>query len=445
MTVLHDLQGNAISGANRESADLFDQAVQAFNLYRGDPVALLDKALEVSPHFVMAHLTKAHLYALATEPEASRAAAEMISEVQVYTLSEREASHLAALELLLAKNWSGAALALDRHHERWPHDIVALQAGHLIDFYRASARNLRDRIARVLPSWSENVPGHGVVLGMLAFGLEESADYARAEDIGHRALAAEPRDAWAHHAVAHVMEMQGRASDGIEWMVTRAPHWSGDENFFQIHNWWHKALFHLELGQKEEALALYDERVRRERSDVALDLVDASALLWRLQLADIDVGSRWIELARAWDAHADGELYPFNDWHAAMAYLGAERTSDVARLLNAHARAVGSEVSEWARRTGVDLIEGFRAFWLGDFDEAAGLLLRSRLIANSFGGSHAQRDIIDLTLAAATLRGGLIGTAEAIANERLLLKPHSPVNRAFLAGAKTSHVASVQP
>ncbi len=163
------------------------------------------------------------------------------------------------------------------------------------------------------------MPGRSFVLGMHAFGLEEAGDYARAEDEGRAALAAEPRDAWAHHAVAHVMEMQGRAEDGLGWMAAREPHWTGDDAFFQVHNWWHKALCHLELGQGAAALALYDGPMRGARSGFALDLVDASALLWRVELAGHDVGSRWTELAAAWDAHADGRLYPFNDWHAAMA------------------------------------------------------------------------------------------------------------------------------
>ena len=101
---------------------------------------------------------------------------------------------------------------------RHPHDLVALQVGHLMDFYRGNARDLRDRIARALPHWSPDVPGYHVVLGMHAFGLEEAGDYARAEETGRRALDLEPLDAWAHHAVAHVMEMQGRAQDGIGWM-----------------------------------------------------------------------------------------------------------------------------------------------------------------------------------------------------------------------------------
>ena len=81
-----------------------------------------------------------------------------------------------------------------------------------MDFYRANARDMRDRIARALPRWSPSTPGYSVVLGMYAFGLEEAGDYVRAEATGRAALDAEPLDCWAHHAVAHVMEMQGRAA-----------------------------------------------------------------------------------------------------------------------------------------------------------------------------------------------------------------------------------------
>ncbi len=75
---------------------------------------------------------------------------------------------------------------------RFPLDLVALQAGHLMDFYRANARDMRDRIARVLPKWSLDIPGYPVVLGFRAFGLEESGDYARAEGAGRQAVELQP-------------------------------------------------------------------------------------------------------------------------------------------------------------------------------------------------------------------------------------------------------------
>lgn len=432
--MISDLQGNALSGATSEASDLFDKAVEAFNIYRGDPVGILDHAIEVAPGFAMAHIMKAHLFALATEPEATGATKDILSKLKTMRLSEREASHVAALDLLVEGSWTAAAMALDRHSMLHPHDLVALQSGHLMDFYRANARDLRDRIARVLPKWSADMPGYSILLGMHSFGLEETGDYRRAEEAGRRAVDLQSLDCWAHHAVAHVMEMQGRAEDGIGWMIAREPHWSGDDNFFKVHNWWHRSLYHLDLGQADEVFALYDGPIRQDRSIVALDMVDASALLWRLHLSRHDVGDRWNELAANWDSHADGRTYPFNDWHAVMAYLGTGRDADVDRILAAYRAGQGSnDAAEWGRRTAVPLVEGFAAFWRGDYQTAADRLYGARFIVNSFGGSHAQRDIIDWTLAEATVRGGLSAMAEAIANERLALKPHSPVNRSFLS------------
>lgn len=435
-----DRQGNALSGATPAAVELFDEAVEAFSLYRGDPVALLDKAIELAPEFAMAQLLKAHMFALATEPEATAFVRQIVPQIKALVMNERELSHLSALEKLIAGEWTAAALALDYHNMSWPFDLPALQVGHLIDFYRANAVNLRDRIGRALPKWSQDISGYSLLLGMHSFGLEECGDYGLAEETGKLAIDLQPLDAWSHHAVAHVMEMQGRAGDGIEWMHTRAPHWAGDDSFFQVHNWWHKALFHIDLGQMDDALALYDGPVRDGKSAVALDLVDASALLWRLHLAGHDVGNRWSELATAWEQHADGKLYPFNDWHACMAYLGAGRDGAVEAILKAYKEPgfIQVEVGTWATDTGAALINGFSAFWHGDYATAAKHLHQARFITNRFGGSHAQRDIIDLTLTEATIRGGLSHMAEALANERLTLKPHSPVNKNFLIRAKAA-------
>ena len=432
-----DRQSNPLSGATPAAAARFDDAVRSFTIYRGDPIGTLDQAVAEAPAFAQAHLFKAFILGLATEPQATRDALAIAETVRGLPKDDREASQLAALDHLLAGGWVAAAGALDFHNMRYPRDLVALAAGHLMDFYRGNARDLRDRIARALPHWNASVPGHHAVLGMYAFGLEEAGDYARAEQAGREALDLEPLDSWAHHAVTHVMEMQGRAEDGIGWMIAREPYWSGDDNFFKVHNWWHRGLFHLDLGQVDQVLALYDGPIRGTRSRVALDLVDASALLWRVHLAGHDVGDRWAELADCWDDHADGRLYPFNDLHAVMASLGAGRRASVDRVVAAaRAHAEGSsDTARWAGTVGLPLIAGFVAFWDGRYADAVQALHPVRFVAHQFGGSHAQRDVIDWTLTEAALRAELPGVALGLASERTALKPHSPVNRGFLQRA----------
>jgi tetratricopeptide (TPR) repeat protein len=443
-----DRQGNRVSGSTDEAVRHYDAALRAFNIYQGDPIGELDAALAVAPQFPQAYLLKAYILALTTEPGCVADAARIAMRVRELPMNERERSQLAILGDLIAGNWNTAASAMDLHNMRYPHDLAALQCGHLMDFFRGSARGLRDRVARALPAWSADVPGYHAVLGFHAFGLEESGDYARAEDTGRRAVEIEPLDCWAHHAVAHVMEMQGRAFDGIDWMRAREPYWANDTNFFKVHNWWHRALCHLDLGQMDEVWSLYDGPIRGSKSPVAMDLVDASALLWRISLSGREVGHRWSELADAWDAHADGRLYPFNDLHAVMAYLGAGRHDAIARVTQAQAAAVASpstDTARWIREAGRPLVAGFTAFTRGDYHGAVEALHPVRYIANQFGGSHAQRDVIDWTLTEAAIRAGMRDVAVALSHERLALKPHSPVNRDFVrrAAAIESATATV--
>ena len=255
-----DRQGNELRHASAVAATAFDRALDALNVYQGDPVAVVDEALEDSPDFAMGHVLRGYLFGLATEPAATEEARRTVEVLRGLDLGTRERSHVGALQAMIAGNWTEAAEQLNRHNADYPRDLLGLQAGHLMDFYRANARNLRDRIARALPHWSPDLPGYPILLGMHAFGLEETGDYARAEDPGRRAVALDPRDCWAHHAVAHVMEMQGRAEDGIGWMIARETHWAGDDNFFKVHNWWHRSLYHLDLGQADEVLRSTTDR-----------------------------------------------------------------------------------------------------------------------------------------------------------------------------------------
>ncbi|MBK1779979.1 tetratricopeptide repeat protein [Advenella sp. WQ 585] len=445
--MIKDLQGNSISEASADAVDYYNQAVAAFNIYTGDPFSLVSNAIEDSPHFAMAHIFKAYLLGLATEPILNGYAKDTVRHLKTLHLSDREASHLGALDLMLHGEWTAAALVLDIHNSNYPLDIVALQAGHLMDFYRANARNLRDRLARVLPYWSNNVPGYSVLLGMYAFGLEETGDYDRAEETGRKATELQPRDCWAHHAVAHVLEMQGRVIDGVKWMSTREKYWSEEDNFFKVHNWWHRAIYHQELEQNDVVLSIYDNHIRHGNSTVALELVDASAMLWRLHLDGVDVGDRWDELADCWQTHADGHSYTFNDWHAVMAYLGAGRDIDAEQILK-DCKKINpdpkSEMQQWTQKHTLPLIEGFIAFWRKDYQTAIEQLYGARFIANSFGGSHAQRDIIDLTLIEAAIRAGQPELARALANERLALKPNSRLNQGFLARSKSWAVSGIQ-
>ena len=352
--------------------------------------------------------------------------------------NHRELGHIAAARAFLDGEWRKANAIYGEILIDHPRDTLALQLAHALDFYLGQSALLRDRIARALPHWSEQVPGYGYLLGMHAFGLEEMGDYGRAEAAGREAVGRNRGDVWAIHAVAHVMEMQGRARDGIDWLEGRTGDWAASDNLFAIHNAWHLALCYLDLGEHERVLALYDERVRAGNSMVALDLVDATAMLWRLHLRGVDAGTRWLELADGWEASIDGGWYAFNDMHAMMAFVATGRDREAERLLAAMARRAenGATNAGLTREVGLPIARALRAFGRSDYASAIALLEGVRLTAHRFGGSHAQRDVLHLTLAEAAIRGGGANYARALAAERLALKPTSPSNRKLAERAR---------
>jgi tetratricopeptide (TPR) repeat protein len=418
--------------------DRFESALALLNGFFMDPLAVIDRALADRPDFVMGHCLRASLFLISTEKAAEPELRRSVEAAEALAghANDRERGHIAALRAWLNGDFQRAADLYGKVLTDYPRDLPALQIAHQCDFFLGQSAQLRDRVARVLPDWDAGVPGYGYVLGMHAFGLEENNDFRRAEEAGRRAVEIEPRDPWAIHAVAHVLEMEGRHGDGIRWLGGRSADWA-PENLFAFHNWWHLALYHLDLGDNERVLELYDTAIRPQTSAVALEMVDACSMLWRLHLRGVDVGNRWTELADQWETTLGDAYYAFNDAHAMMAFVGAGREAAARDLLAAlDRRAAGTGTNAMMTRdVGLPLARALYAFGRGDYNDAVDWLLGLRSIAHRFGGSNAQRDVIGLTLVEAALRGGQARLARALAAERTDLKPTSPFNWATTARA----------
>lgn len=423
---LIDPQGHRVSNATPQSLDAYERAARELLCMVGDPLARIEQALALSPEMTMAHALKAWLMLLGTEAPALPAARAALDAAAGLPADDREQRHLAAARALCDSHWREAALRLEDLSLRYPRDTLALQVGHQLDFFRGDSRMLRDRIARALPAWDAGVPGWHAVLGMHAFGLEECGQYVDAERQGRRSVELEPHDSWGWHAVAHVHEMRHDPRAGIAWLQTTSDTWA-DGSFLATHNWWHLALFHLELDDHAEVLRLYDRAIGGTGSTVVLDLVDASAMLWRLQLRGVDVGGRWQPLAERWLPHATSANYAFNDLHAMLAFTGAGMKAAQQQLLDAQQEAMAGngDNAMFTREVGSPATRAVLAFTEGDHAQATSLLRGIRSQAHRFGGSHAQRDLIDLTLIEAALRSGDVALARGLAHERLAQRPRS--------------------
>jgi tetratricopeptide (TPR) repeat protein len=419
VTTHKDAAGYAVSGANPQAIELFEQSAHELRCLIDDPLVTVDRALAAAPDMAMAHVLRSWLHLLGTEPAALPVARECAAAATRAAGTERERWHGRAAELVADGRWRDGARVLEDISARYPRDALALQAGHQVDFFTGDSRMLRDRVARALPQWSEALPGYHAVLGMHAFGLEETGDYAQAERAGRRAIELQPRDTWAWHAVAHVHEMRNDPARGIDWLAPNTEHWARD-SFFAVHNWWHLALFNLEQDRVDEVLALYDRAIGGPGSSVVLDMIDQSALLWRLWLRGVDVGDRWQALADRWAPIAEAGNYAFNDAHAMMAFVGAGRATDQQHVLDAQRAAMAAEGDNksFTAEVGHAAARALQAFGGGDYAETVRLLRPVRSYAHRFGGSHAQRDLIDLTLIEAARRGGQATLAQALLHER---------------------------
>ncbi|RBP17317.1 hypothetical protein DFR50_103204 [Roseiarcus fermentans] len=430
-----DQLGLSLTGS-ADAAAAYDRAVADYWGVTGDPVGHLKQALAAEPDFGLGATAIAGLFLIGgfrgDHPEV--VAAIDAARRALAAASPRERLHLAAVEAWAEGRSIDATLAWEAILVDWPTDALALRLAQDGYFFLGQSAAIRDSIARVRPAWDAGHPLASFVLGAYAFGLEETGDLGRAEAAAREALARNPKDAWATHALAHVFETACRTEEGIAFLEATHDAW-GPAHFMAGHNGWHLALYLIEQGRADRVLANYDRFVApRLADDLTLDRCDAAALLWRLELEGVDVGDRWAPVARAWRGHVDDHVLAFNDLHAALAAARSPDPEDATRLRRSLDDYVGAGrghnhtvTAEVGRR----LVEGMLRYGEGRDAEAIEAILPARYDAHRIGGSHAQRDIVALTLIAAAERSGRWRLARALLAERLALRPTAGVRERY--------------
>jgi hypothetical protein len=423
-----DAHGAPLTGS-ADAVDRYDRAIDLLLRFHPDVVSAMTDLDETHPTMPMGQALVAYLHLMSTDADDLDTARVAAGRLASSAAHPRELAHADAVSAWVGGNWHLAASVLDDLLVRWPTDLLALMIGHQLDFFVGDAGNLRDRVGRSLGVLDETHPHHGFVLGMQSFGLEEAGHYGAAEEAGLAALAANRDDVWAVHAVTHVREMQGRVDEGIAFLREREADW-GSGNLFTVHNWWHLALFHLEAEQPASALRIYDAEVHHAASaGVPIEMLDASALLWRLHLDGEATADRAGALADAWAAKVESEpWYAFNEAHAVMAMVMAGRTADGRRIVERVRRwldgAPGDRPSnvDMSARVGLPVSDAVLAFGEGRYGDVVDTLLPVRRGVHVFGGSHAQRDAVQRTLVVAAQLAGRSDLAAALVRERLALR-----------------------
>ncbi len=411
-----DARGLSISTVSAKAADAFDHLVTGYLTYRADTPARLSAVLEADPDFALAHCMQGYFAMLAFKQAVVPVAVQAARTAQLLAAgaTSRERDHIAALTAWADGELDHAIASWEAILRAHPHDVVAFRLAHFVNFWLGRPQDMAASVERVIAAWSEQIPGYTTILACRCFAQEEAGNYLAAEPYGRRAIELDPADLWAAHAVAHVMEMQGRRREGIEWLTTLAPNWEGSHNL-QHHLWWHCALFTLEHGDYAAVLQLYDTRFRNLAApltiaspDVYIDAQNAAAILFRLQRLGVDVGNRWDELADKAEARIGDCLSAFTVPHWLMALTATGRTAAAERMIEA-ARTFASgsgTVPPIVRDYVLPIAEAQLAHAAGRHAEAVALMRPALSGMYRLGGSHAQQDVLEQLFVDAALKAG---------------------------------------
>ncbi len=428
-----DQSGLEITCEDAATAALFDDTVNAYLSFSKDVGKYAKTLLTAEPAMPLGNCLMGYFFQLmGTRALTSRAQRCLDTAQANSAATAREQRHAAALQAWLADDLNGAASHWEAILIDHPRDLLAAKLAHFMHFYLGDSISIRDSIARVLPAWSEQDAAYGYLLSMYAFGLEEAGDYAQAETYGRQAVAMNNNDIWGIHAVAHVLEMQDRSQEGIDWVSDLRPHWSAGNNF-RYHVAWHGALFHVDRGEPEVALQRYDETVWDPESNEYLDLCNDASLLLRLEMAGVDTGQRWRELAEVVSKHTQQHIFNFIDPH----YVAALAAGNELEAAEAFVDALRAELAtDWnpqdtylqvASHIGLTLAKAMIAYQQGDHGRVVELLLPVRYRVQRIGGSHAQRDLFAQVLIDAALQSNQHALARSLLAERSALRPNNIV------------------
>ena len=426
---VRDCRGVPVSYRNPNAIVALERAHESYLSFNGDPLAKIDSIIEQHPKFILAYLFKASYLTQVLEKRVRDDLVETISIAQSLSslANDRERHHLCALQAWV----DGEIFSAIRHWEdalvKYPFDLLALQIIHLSYVLFGEVKGQRDVVAKVFSRWDEKIPGFEHVLAFYAFGLEENGDFERAEQMAKHSIELRSNNPYAVHAIAHIMDMQGRYAEGLAFMYDQIELWS--ESGFVIHLWWHTALMHLDVQDFNRTLEIYDDHLRAGQQETnRYEEFDATALLWRLDLIGVDVGERWVELADKWEPSAKDTLYAFNNVHAMMALVSDSRTDAAQDLLNANADYAQQSSNDNAAAiaaVGLPFCRALEDFHADRYSECVDRLLIIRYRLDLLGGSYVQREVLIWTLLESALRAERFELAVALANERCELKPGS--------------------
>ena len=435
---MKDAQGLSMTAASAAAVAGYDNAIQGYLKYRADTPLRLQAALAQDPEAPMLRVAQGCFTLLGHKAAGLPVVRDALAVARRASgATAREQAHVAALAAWAENDVTQALRIWRQILGEYPHDILAFRLHHFVAFWAGRPDWMREAVDRVQPAWSNALPGYGSVLACRAFAEEECGAYTSAEAAGREAIALDPADLWAAHAVAHVLEMQGRRGEGIAWIAGLEQHWEGG-NTLMHHLWWHRAMYHLERQEWPQVLGLYDSRFRNLASpvtqaapDLYIDVQNAASMLFRLGLHQVHVGDRWTELADKAEARLGDHLNPFTLPHWMMALAATKRWDAAGRMLE----ALRADPAALVREVALPVCEGAMRHGRGDFAGAVAAMRPVLQRMYQLGGSHAQQDVLEQLYLDSAVKAGLQADGRMLLERVAGRHPVPPARRLGYAAA----------
>lgn len=406
-----DSLGNPVTVSSDAALAAVNDFVEGFLAYETRAAGVI-AAADADPAAALLNAYAGMLWLLLESPEAPHRAAPYVAKAH----AARAAAHpreQAVIDFLLAwfdDDIAHAETIADAILAAWPHDLLILKLRQYHAFNRGDFAAMLRAAASVADANADNPHLHG----MLAFAYEQCHLLDEAEASARQALALKRKEPWAQHALAHVMLTQGRIDEGALFLEGVGDTWTGLNSFMDTHLWWHLALFYLSQGRSDEALAAYDQHCWTQEKDYSQDQVGAVSLLARLELAGVDVGERWSDVADHLVKRGEDVVQPFLtlQYLYGLARAGraeAEPLLKAVRRMATHAPILTR--AAW-RDAALPAAEGLVAHARGDYEAAVQGLRTALPRLIEVGGSHAQRDFFEQIALDAVIRAGRLGEAQ---------------------------------
>lgn len=406
--MLKDRYGLGLGTASPSARDAYVEGVDLFLSANFGSEAAFERAIAADEGFALAHAALGRTRQLYSKPDAARRSVARARELAA-GLARQERGNIEILCTLVDGNGPAPFPFALEHLAEFPRDVMVLApcAGvfGLIGFSGRKGREV-EQVAQ-LDSLAGVYGDDWWFLSSHAFALGEVGRLAEARRAIDRAMAIYPRNAHGAHVYAHVLYESGEDAAGLAFLERWLPDLPR-ESQLHCHLSWHAALWNFDLGHVEAARRILAADIRPGGAwGPPINVVtDASALLWRMQLAGQPVD------AAAWQSVRDYALreFPkagisFVDVHTALACAAAGDTASLETLV-AQLREREAAGKLAAGPLVPALAEAFGAYVRGDWSGVVERIEPRLGEHERLGGSRAQRDLVEYTLASALMRAG---------------------------------------